>query len=94
MHTSDEEPNFHRGYEWAVMKEAKARNPDIILYALPWAWPGWLKVNGSNNPLLDNTNKTADYVAKWVDGEQRLIYRGINHIMTTRAQQGQLKCMG
>ena len=41
MHTANEEPNFQRGYEWAVMKEAKQRNPEIILYALPWAWPGW-----------------------------------------------------
>jgi galactosylceramidase len=26
--------------EWWLMKEAKARNPDIKLYGLPWGWPG------------------------------------------------------
>ena len=31
MHTADEE-NYNRGYEWWLMKEAKRRNPDIVLY--------------------------------------------------------------
>jgi O-glycosyl hydrolase len=30
-----------RGYEWWLMKEAKARNPDIKLWGLEWAAPGW-----------------------------------------------------
>ncbi len=40
MHTETEVPNFERGYEWWLMKEAKARNPDILLYGLPWSFPG------------------------------------------------------
>ena len=32
----------NRGYEWALMKEAKARNPGIALYGLPWNFPGWI----------------------------------------------------
>ena len=31
-HTVD----LESGYEWYLMKEAKARNPDIKLYGLPW----------------------------------------------------------
>ena len=31
--------DYTRGYEWWLMKEAKARNPEIKLYGLPWAWP-------------------------------------------------------
>ena len=36
--------NYHLGYEWWLMQQAKARNPDIKLYALQWGTPGW--VNG------------------------------------------------
>lgn len=58
------------------MKEAKARNPNVRLYALPWAWPGWLRgdataqgtATGGANPLLDNTNTTAAYVVDWIEG--------------------------
>jgi hypothetical protein len=32
-----------RGYEWWLMKEAKARNPKIKLAGLAWGAPGWLK---------------------------------------------------
>ena len=32
VHGPDDVPNFDRGYEWWLMKEAKARNPDIKLY--------------------------------------------------------------
>jgi hypothetical protein len=31
------------GYEWWLMQEAKARNPNIKLCALAWGAPGWLK---------------------------------------------------
>jgi len=37
----DEEPNFTRGYMWWLMREAKKRNPDILLSALHWGYPGW-----------------------------------------------------
>ncbi len=38
-HTATETPNFQRGYEWWLMNEAKKRNPDVLLYGLPWAFP-------------------------------------------------------
>ena len=41
MHTKDDE-NYNRGYEWWLMKEAKARNPAIKLSALSWGAPGWV----------------------------------------------------
>ncbi|ANW95879.1 hypothetical protein AXE80_06115 [Wenyingzhuangia fucanilytica] len=34
-----------RGYEFWLMKEAKNRNPNMILEYLPWSFPGWLKPN-------------------------------------------------
>jgi O-glycosyl hydrolase len=33
----------HRGIEWWMAKEAKARNPQIKLYGLMWGAPGWFK---------------------------------------------------
>lgn len=72
MHTAAElyTPNFKRGYEAWLMVEAKKRNPAIKLYALPWAWPGWLRnaTTGGANPLLDNTALAAEYVSSWVAG--------------------------
>lgn len=41
MHTATDQ-NYRRGYEWWLMKEAKARNPEIKLAALAWAAPGWI----------------------------------------------------
>ncbi|MFI0508415.1 ricin-type beta-trefoil lectin domain protein [Streptomyces sp. WSLK1-5] len=34
--------NCDRGYEWWLMEQAKARNPNIKLYGLAWGAPGWI----------------------------------------------------
>ncbi len=31
------------GYEWWLMEQARARNPDIKLYGLAWGAPGWIR---------------------------------------------------
>ena len=59
------EVDCHRGYEWGLMKAAAERNPEIILYGLPWAWAGWLGF-GTNSPYA-NVTATADYTAKWIE---------------------------
>ena len=41
MHTATD-LGCNRGYEWWLMTEAKARNPDIKLYGLAWGAPGWI----------------------------------------------------
>ena len=41
----NEQPDFNRGYVWWLMKEAKKRNPDILLSALHWGYPAWAKTN-------------------------------------------------
>jgi O-glycosyl hydrolase len=33
----------HRGIEWWLMKQARARNPKIKFYGLMWGAPGWIK---------------------------------------------------
>eukprot|EP00051_Salpingoeca_urceolata_P008306 m.104938 g.104938 ORF g.104938 m.104938 type:complete len:1154 (+) comp15683_c0_seq1:127-3588(+) len=60
-----DEVDCTRGYEWALMKEAVARNPAITLYGLPWGFAGWLGF-GTTNPY-HNVSATADYVARWVE---------------------------
>ena len=62
---SADEVDCHRGYEWGLMKEATKRNPNITLYGLPWAWPGWLGM-GTNSPYA-NVTATADYTARWLE---------------------------
>lgn len=52
--------NFHRGYMWWVMNEAKRRNPHLTLDATSWSTPAWL-----GNYW---TRETADYYIAWLDG--------------------------
>ena len=49
-----------------LMSEAKKRNPDIAIYALPWAFPSWVG-NGTTSPFAF-PELTAGYVVKWVEG--------------------------
>ena len=57
--------NYDRGYEWWLMKEAKARNPKIILDALPWGAPGWIG-NGKYY-----SQDMANYIAKFIQGAKK-----------------------
>jgi galactosylceramidase len=57
--------NFNRGYEWWLMKEAKKRNPDIILDALAWGFPGWI---GNGNY---HTQEGADYIKDFLLGAKQ-----------------------
>lgn len=54
----NEEPVFDRGYAVWYMKEAKKRNPEIILSALHWGYPAW----------ADTDELKADFVADYVIG--------------------------
>ena len=42
------------------------RNPNIKLYALPWAFPAWVG-NGTGNPY-GAPGRLATYIVKWVKG--------------------------
>ncbi|XP_046548390.1 galactocerebrosidase-like [Haliotis rubra] len=65
MHNSWEE-NYHRGYEWWLMGEAKKRNPDIKLYGLPWGFPGWIATTPQDPYVIPQ--QTATYILKWIQG--------------------------
>jgi Glycosyl hydrolase family 59/Ricin-type beta-trefoil lectin domain len=49
------------GYEFWLMEQAKARNPNIKLYALAWAAPGW--IGGGNFWSTDMIN----YLVSWLN---------------------------
>jgi Glycosyl hydrolase family 59/F5/8 type C domain len=53
--------NCNRGYEWWLMEQAKARNPDIKLYGLQWGAPGWV---GSGGTLW--TQDDVNYQIAWL----------------------------
>lgn len=57
---------FDRGYEMWLMKEARARNPGIKLYGLPWSWPGW--VGGGGGSPWHNLSLPVGYIVDWVRG--------------------------
>lgn len=59
MRTPDD-LDCNRGYEWWLMKEARARNPQIKLYALEWGAPGWF---GGGYWSADNVK----YILAWLD---------------------------
>ncbi|HZU55998.1 MAG TPA: RICIN domain-containing protein [Actinocrinis sp.] len=51
--------NCSNGYEWWLMQQAKARNPNIKLYGLAWGAPGWV---GSTFW----TTNTINYLISWL----------------------------
>jgi hypothetical protein len=61
MHSADD-LDCHRGYEWWLMKEAKARNPGILLAALPWGSPAW-----TGAPTTFYTPELIEYLLAWLD---------------------------
>eukprot|EP01051_Picozoa_sp_SAG22_P023370 SAG22_NODE_6001_length_918_cov_0.714286_1_plen_184_part_00 len=75
MHGGPGDENYNRGYEWWLMKEAKARNPDVKLYGLSWAVPGWIGdacTKESHACSMDaqyyHGNDNIDYHLKWIAG--------------------------
>lgn len=78
--------DMNRGYEWFLLKEAKARsNNSIQLYGLPWAFPQWVSCNPgtltncSNNPYT-LPQQTASYVVEWVKGAKTVHGLDIDYV--------------
>lgn len=57
-----EDHNYTRGYEWWLMKEARKRNPEIVLDILPWGAPGWVGHGKLYSPDM------ANYLADFIEG--------------------------
>ncbi len=58
-HTATDK-NFNRGYEWWLMEQAKARNPNIQLDVTAWSAPAW--VGGGNFFSDSTTTYLTDYI--------------------------------
>jgi hypothetical protein len=63
--------SYNRGYEWWLMQQAKARNPNIKLYGLAWGAPGWIGTTGA--PVYDTNNRfwsqdMVNYYVAWIQG--------------------------
>jgi hypothetical protein len=59
-----------RGHQVWLAAQAKAINPAIKLYALPWSWPGWLRVGKDDKTPFMDPFAAATYVADWLTGVQ------------------------
>lgn len=57
---SPTDQNYTRGYEWWLMEQAKARNPNIVFSALEWGAPGW--IGGGNFYSQDNINYIINFI--------------------------------
>ena len=74
MHTAST-VDCNTGYEWWLMEQAKALNPNIKLYGLAWGAPGWISggfwSTGTINYLVNWLNcakshgLTIDYLGGW-----------------------------
>ena len=53
--------NCDAGYEFWLAEQAKRRNPDIKLYGLAWAAPGWIDHHDFWS------QETVDYLMTWMD---------------------------
>jgi hypothetical protein len=88
--------NCNRGYEWWLMGQAKARNPNIKLYGLSWGAPGW--IGGGNFFSTDMINYlvawlscatshglTIDYLGGWNEKGRNLTwYENLRSALNTR----------
>ena len=59
------------------------RNPDILLYCLPWGFPAWVG-NGTRSPY-QAPELTASYVVKYIQGAKKYYnltfdYVGVSNI--------------
>src|SRR2546421_7639675 len=57
--------NYQRGYEWWLMEQAKARNPNISLHGLEWGSPGWFN-GGVGGPAGLYSQDNITYLLNWI----------------------------
>ncbi len=73
MHTRLDE-DYQRGYEWWLMKEAKKRNPEILLDALEWGAPGWI----GDGQFFSADN--IEYILRFLEGARRIHKLEIDYV--------------
>lgn len=65
MHTRDD-LNYHRGYIWWMLEEAKKRNPKLSLDGTGWSAPAWV---GNGNFFSQDG---ASYYLSWLQGLRKV----------------------
>ena len=65
MHVPGDE-NYNRGFEWWLMRQARARNPQIALDCVAWGAPGWIGNGNFWSPDMQ------DYYIKFLQGAKRV----------------------
>lgn len=73
MHSRDDQ-NYNRGYEWWLMREARKRNPKIIIEALPFGAPGWV----GNHHFY--SQDMIDYEMKFINAAHDIYGIDINYV--------------
>ena len=66
--------DFHRGYTWWILTEAKRRNPHLTLDATAWSAPHWI---GNGNFWSQDA---ADYYVSWLQGLRSVYGIGLDAI--------------
>lgn len=75
QHFAGEAPNMGRGVVAWLAREARARNPAIKLYAVPYSFPGWLRQGQpTSSPFATPAAAVAaaGYVVAWLQGMRDL----------------------
>lgn len=97
MRTPTDE-DYNRGYEWFMMKEAKARNPNIKLWGLPWVWPRWIacedyphKCDMKEKTPYKYIDNAVTYIVKWVEGAKRVHNLTIDYVGDWNEKDGAFK---
>ena len=72
QHFAGESPNVARGTQAWLAQQARGRNPAIKLYALPWAFPGWMRQGQATSSPFTNPAAAATYVVAWLSGMRDL----------------------
>ncbi len=73
MHTRDD-LNYTRGYTWWILREARRRNPGLMLDGTAWSAPGWI---GHGEFWSQDA---ADYYVKWLQGLRKVYGLEMNAI--------------
>ena len=71
------------------MVEARKRNPDILLGALAWAWPGYIGA-GTQSPWT-NVTLSAGYVVDFLKGARDVYNTTINYVVRGTRGRGAVR---
>ncbi len=73
--------NYHRGYEWWLMEQARARNPHIKFYGLQWGAPGWFQLSPDIDPNKNFwSHDNITYLINWITNAKTVHGLNIDYI--------------